>query len=123
MTQLRHKEQVRLTPPPARISHALDWVLTILGIAAGGLGGYLYFADPTRTVTLFGWESSLGDIAEGWGFGLLIAGGLLLFGAFAIYARKVYRSDTRWSLRAVTGTILATAAVAWALTFALIWII
>lgn len=123
MTRLREKEQVGLTAPPTRLNHVLDWTLSILGVIAAGFGGYLYFADPGRTLTVFGRESTVGEIAEGWGFGLLIAGGLLLCAAFAVFARKVFDRDGRWTAPVVTGTICAVAGLAVALAFGILWII
>ncbi len=122
MTQLREREQVGLTPPPLRINHAFEWLLSILGIAVGGTGGYLYFADQARTIHILGWESQVGAIAAGWGYGLQIAGSLLLFGCFAIFARKIFNRDGYWNLAVWTGAILAGAALLYALIFAGTWI-
>src|SRR3972149_5846952 len=123
MTQLREREQVGLPPPPLRINPALEWVLSIRGIAVGGIGGYLYFANAGRTIEILGWESQVGAIAAGWGYGLQIAGALLLFGCFAIFARKIFNREGSWNLAVGTGAIFATAALLYALTFAVLWII
>jgi hypothetical protein len=123
MTQLREREQFRITPLPLRTNHALEWVLSILGVAVGVTGGYLYFANPLRTIHVLGWESQVGDVAAGWGYGLQIAGALLLVGCFAFFARKVFNRHGAWNVAVWTGAILATAALLYGLTFAALWIV
>lgn len=122
MTQLRERELIGLAPPPLHVNHRFEWLLGILGITVGGVGSYLYFGNPLNTIQILGWEPQVGTVAAWWGYALQIAGALLLFGCFSIFARKVLNRDGYWSLAIWTGTFLATAALLYALTFAVLWI-
>jgi hypothetical protein len=65
----------------------------------------------------------LGGLVEGWYFGMFIAAGLLLTAAFGFFARMAYVEDQVYSARVVVPTVLALAALGFAITFAVILII
>ena len=121
MTQLRAREQIGLAPPPLEVNHRFEWLLGVLGITVGGVGSYLHFANPLNTIQILGWEAQVGTVAAWWGFALQIAGALLLFSCFSIFARKVLSRDGYWSLAIWTSTFLATAALLYALTLDVLW--
>jgi hypothetical protein len=65
----------------------------------------------------------LGGLAEAWYFGMFIAAGLLLAAAFGRLARVAYVDDREFTIPVVVSTVLAVAALAGAITFAVILII
>lgn len=113
MTLLLEKERTEITRMPTRAPLA-EWALGIVGIVAAAVGAYMYYA-PTDWV--------LADLAEGWHLGMFTGAGVLLFAAFGIFARNAFLNDKSWTTRVVTGTVVALAALAGAVTFGLIWIL
>jgi lysylphosphatidylglycerol synthetase-like protein (DUF2156 family) len=103
-----------VTRMPTRRIHLTEWVLGVTGALAAGVGAWMYYV-PT--------DWFLGGLVEGWYFGMFIAAGLLLTAAFGIYARVSYVDDSAWTMRVGTAAVLAIAALAGAITFAVILIV
>jgi hypothetical protein len=97
-----------------RRSQTTEWILGIVGVLAAGVGAWMYYV-PT--------DWFLGGLVEGWYFGMFIAAGLLLTAAFGFFARMAYVEDQDYSARVVVPTVLALAALGFAITFAVILII
>lgn len=114
MTALRERPMTEVTRMPTRRSRFMEWTFGIVGVLAAGVGAWMYYV-PT--------DWFLGGLVEGWYFGLFIAAGLLLGAAFGLVARMAYVDDPVWSTRVVVPTVLALAALAGAITFAVILII
>lgn len=115
MTALRERPVAEVTRMPTRRSHVTEWVLGIAGVLAAGVGAWMYYV-PT--------DWFLGGLVEGWYFGMFIAAGLLLAAAFGRFARIAYiDGDEEYTTPVVVGTLLALAALAGAITFAVILII
>jgi len=109
VTALRERTTVEVTRMPTR-SRTYEYVLGIVGVLSAAVGAWMYYV-PTDWL--------LGGLAEGWYFGMFIAGGLLLAAAFGILARSAYVENHRFD-PAVTGyTVLGLAALGGALAFAL----
>jgi hypothetical protein len=103
-----------VTRMPPRRSHEVEWTIGIVGLLAAAVGAWMYYV-PT--------DWFLGGLVEGWYFGMFIAAGLLLTIAFGYYARMAFIDDPVWNARVVVPTVLALAALAGAVTFAVILII
>lgn len=65
----------------------------------------------------------LGGLAEVWYLGMFTGAGVLLAGAFGLATAKIRSDETAWTTRSVLTALLAVAALAGAVTFALIWMI
>ena len=113
MTLLSEKERTEITRVPV-MSHVIEWWLGVIGIVAAAVGVYMYYA-PTDWI--------LSDLVEHWYFGMFTGAGLLLTTAFGVFARKAFLGDRSWTVRVVTGLVLALLAFGGAVTFATIWII
>jgi hypothetical protein len=115
VTALREKRPMtEITRMPTRRSQTTEWILGIVGVLAAGVGAWMYYV-PT--------DWFLGGLVEGWYFGMFIAAGLLLTAAFGFFARMAYVEDRDYSARVVVPTVLALAALGFAITFAVILII
>jgi hypothetical protein len=114
VTALREKPMTEVTRMPTRRSHLTEWVLGIAGVLAAAVGAWMYFVPAT-------WI--LGGLVEGWYFAMFIGAGLLLTGAFGLFARMTFVDDPEWTFRVIVPTVLALAAFAGAITFAVLWII
>lgn len=95
-------------------SYVTELVMGIAGLVAAGVGLWMYYV-PT--------DWFLGGLAEGWYLGMFVAAGLLLAGAFGLFARHAFSDDREWTSRVTAGTVLALAALGGAIAFGLIWII
>jgi hypothetical protein len=114
MTVLREKPMMEFTRMPTQRSHLTAWALGIAGVVAAAVGAWVYFVPAT-------WF--LGGLVEGWPFALFIGAGLLLTAAFGLFARMTFVDDPKWTYRVMVPTALALAALAGAITFAVILII
>ncbi len=81
---------------------------------AAAVGAWMYYVPAT-------WF--LGGLVEGTYFAMLTAAGLLLTGAFGLFARMTFVDDPEWTFRVIVPTVLALATLAGAITFATFWII
>jgi hypothetical protein len=113
VTQVLERERTEITRTPV-VRHVTEWVTGVMGAMAAAIGAYVYYA-PT--------DWFLGDVAESWAFGLFTGAGVLLATAFGVFARKAYLEDRDMSGRVMVATVLSVAAIAGAVTFALIWIL
>ena len=113
MTMLRERTTMEVTRTPER-SHFTEVVTGIVGLVAAAVGAWMYYVPA---------DWFLGGLAEGYHFGFFTGAGVLLAGAFGLYARTVYDDDRGWSTRAVVGTVLALLALAGAVTAVTILII
>jgi hypothetical protein len=113
VTQVLERERTEITRIPV-VRHVTEWVTGVVGAVAAAIGAYLYYA-PT--------DWFLGDVSESWAFGLFTGAGVLLATAFGVFARKAYVEDRYMSGRVMVATVLTVAAIAGAVTFALIWIL
>lgn len=114
MSALREAPVREVTPIMRRRSYMYELIVGIVGVLTAGVGAWMYFV-PT--------DWFLGGLAEGWYFGMFIAAGVLLTGAFGMFARTAYVGDRAMTTRAVVATLLALAALGGAITFAVILII
>ncbi len=105
--------RTEVTRMPMR-SYVTELVTGIVGVLAAAVGAWMYYV-PT--------DWFLGGLAEAWYFGLFIGAGALLALAFGLYARKAYVDDHMFTTRVTTFTVLSLAALAAAITFAVILII
>lgn len=114
MTALRETPMTEVTRMPSRRSPITELILGVAGVLAAGAGAWMYYVPS---------DWFLGGLVEGWPFAMFIAGGLLLAGAFGLFARMTYADDPAWSARVVAATVLALAALGGAIAFAVILII
>lgn len=114
MTALRERPQTEVARMSTRRSQVTEWTLGVLGVLTAAVGAWMYYV-PT--------DWFLGGLSEGWFFGMFIAAGLLLAGAFGYFARMTYLDGPVWSTRVVVPTVLALAALGGAITFAVILIV
>jgi hypothetical protein len=114
VTALIERPMTEVTRMPARHSHVTEWVLGVVGVVTAGIGAWMYYV-PT--------DWFLGGLVEGWPFAMFIGAGVLLMAAFGLFAWKAYEDDRGWTTPVVLSTILALAALAGAITIAVIWII
>lgn len=112
MTLLMEKERTEITRVPVK-SHFTEWVFGVIGAVAAAVGAYMYYA-PSDWI--------LSGLAEHWYFGMFTGAGVLLAIAFGVFARKAFLEDRSYTTRVVTGLVLMVAALAAAVTFAIIWI-
>lgn len=89
-------------------------VLGILGLLAAAVGAWMYYVPA---------DWFLGGLAEGWYLGMCTGAGVLLTGAFGIATAKIGSDEAAWTARSVLTAPLAVAALAGAVTFAVIWVI
>ena len=113
MTLTLERERTEITRTPV-VRHVTEWVAGVVGALAAAVGAYVYYAQT---------DWFLGDVAESWAFGLFTGAGILLATAFGVFARKTYLEDKHLSGRVMVATALAVAAIAGAVTFAIIWIL
>jgi len=113
VTLLLERERTEITRTPV-VHHVTEWVAGVAGAVAAAVGAYVYYAQT---------DWFLGDVAESWAFGLFTGAGILLATAFGVFARKAYLEDRDMSGRVMVATVLSVAAIAGAVTFALIWIL
>jgi hypothetical protein len=113
VTLLQEKPRTEITRMPVK-SHFTEWVFGVIGVVAAAVGAYMYYAPS---------DWFLSGLVEHWYFGMFTGAGVLLAMAFGIFARKAFLEDRRYSTRVVTGLVLAVAALAAAVTFAIIWIL
>jgi ABC-type Na+ efflux pump permease subunit len=106
----RRMEITRIAEP----RHITEWVMGVIGVLAAGVGAWMYYVPA---------DWFLGGLAEGWFFGLFIAAGLLLAGAFGLLARKAFLVDEAWTVRVTASTVLSLLALAAAVIFAVILVI
>jgi hypothetical protein len=113
MTILQERPRMELTRMPNRTLFT-EWVMGIVGALAAGIGAWMYYVPTT-------WF--LGGLAEGWPFGMFIGAGILLAVAFGIFARKAYLDDRGFTTQMTVTTVLALAALAGAVVFAIFLIV
>jgi len=63
------------------------WVLGIVGAAAVFFGLFILFAGEDQYLGFGGASWRVGDISQGWAYGLLVGGGLLLVIVVAMLLR------------------------------------
>jgi hypothetical protein len=100
-----------------------EWVTGAVGAIAALIGGWMYYAPSDGTLSLFGWDWDVADLADAWPFSLMIGGGVLLAAAFGLFAVKMYRRHDEITAPVTIGGLLALAAVAGAIVYLLIWIL
>lgn len=127
MTILEQRRETTPTPSPTPrgvpvISHVTEWVAGVLGAIAALIGGFLYYGPSDGTLSLFGWDWDVADLADAWPFSLMIGGGVVMAAAFGWFATKMYRRDDAITTSVAVGGVLSLAALAGAAVFALIWI-
>lgn len=113
MTILQERPRMEVTRMPSR-TFFTEWVMGIVGALAAGIGAWMYYVPNS-------WF--LGGLVEGWPFGMFIGAGMLLAVAFGIFARKAYRDDRGFTTQVTVTTMLALAALAGAVVFAVFLII
>ena len=113
VTLLQERTRTEITRVPVR-RHVIEWVMGVIGAVAAAVGTYMYYA-PTN------WF--LADLVEHWYFGMFTGAGILLTAAFGVFARKAYLDGRGWTMQATVSTVVALAALAGALIFAVIWIV
>ena len=121
MAQVRQEQRAAPTTRQP-LDYALEWVVGIVGALAAAIATWMYYADGGQ-VTVFGWTWDLASIPTGWMAGVMIGGGALLSGAFAIAARRTFTRDHEMTPAIVTMTVLAVIALAGGLTVGLIWLL
>jgi uncharacterized membrane protein YidH (DUF202 family) len=114
VTALRERTTTEITRMPAIRSRVYEYVLGIVGVLTAAVGAWMYYVPA---------DWFLGGLVEGWYFGMFIAAGVLLAAAFGIFARAAYVEDHGFDLPATVYPVLALAALAGAITFALILIL
>lgn len=114
VTAVQQRPMTGVARMPARRRRFTEWTLGIAAVLAAGVGAWMYYVPA---------DWFLGGLVEGWYFGLFIAAGLLLSAAFGMFARTAYVEDQAFSASVVVSTALALAALAGAITFAVILII
>jgi predicted outer membrane lipoprotein len=114
MSALREMPTTEVTRMPTRRSYVFELIFGIAGVLAAGVGAWMYYVPA---------DWFLGGLVEGWYFGMFIAAGVLLAGAFGLFARMAYVDDRDYTTRVVVPTVAALAALAGAITFAVILII
>lgn len=113
MTLLLEQRRTEITRTPV-MRHVTEWVMGVEGVLAAAVGAYMFYA-PTDWL--------LADLAEGWYLGMWTAAGLFLAAAFGVFARKAYLGDRSWTGWTMLATGLATAALAGAAIFTVIWVV
>jgi hypothetical protein len=99
-----------------------EWIVGVVGALAAVIGGWMYYGPSDNTLSLFGWDWDVADLADAWPFSLMIGGGVLLAAAFAWFATKTYRRDDGITTPVAVGSVLSLAALAGAIVYLLIWI-
>jgi|SRR5690554_6854436 VIT1/CCC1 family predicted Fe2+/Mn2+ transporter len=113
MTQLRERPVTEITRTPTR-KRTTEKVVGILGLLAAAVGAWMYFVPA---------DWFLGGLAEAWHLGMFTGAGALLAAAFGLFAYEVRKDEERWTTAAITAAVVATLALAAAVTFAVIWIV
>src|SRR5690606_32311987 len=80
-----------------------------LGLLAAAVGAWMYFVPA---------DWFLGGLAEAWHLGMFTGAGALLAAAFGLFAYEVRKDEERWTTAASTAAVVATLALAAAVTFA-----
>lgn len=111
---LEKKTYIEHEAPMLFRSRALDYTLLVLGALAVAFGLYTFYAPAS-------WV--LADLVEGYHLASFIGGGVLLSAGFGFLSAGMRDMDGIWTARAVTSMLLAAAALAGAVTFAVIWIL
>ena len=114
VTAVQQRPMTAVARMPARRRRFTEWTLGIAAVLAAGVGAWMYYVPA---------DWFLGGLVEGWYLGLFIAAGLLLSAAFGMFARAAYVEDQAFSASVVVSTAFALAALAGAITFAVILII
>lgn len=123
MTSLRERVLPPETARPEPAGFTLELLLGLLGAVAAAVGAYIYYAPGDGVLEVFGWSWDVTAIADEWPLALLIGGGVALFGAFAILARRLFTRAGSATTSVVVATILALAALGGAVTYALLWLL
>jgi len=113
VTLLQERTRTEITRVPVR-RHIIEWVMGVVGVVAAAVGAYMYYA-PT--------DWFMAGLVEHWYFGMFTGAGILLTAAFGVLGRKAYLDGHGWTMQATVSTVVALAALAGALTFAVIWIV
>ncbi|MCV2393628.1 2TM domain-containing protein [Actinotalea sp. M2MS4P-6] len=80
--------------------HVTRWVLIIVGAVAGLLGLVILVGGEDQYIGLGGdWSARVGDIAPGWGWGLLVAGGAALAAGVTVMITGRSREGAEHSAR------------------------
>ena len=82
----------------------------------------MYYGPSDGTLTLFNSSWTVTEITEGWAFGLLMGGGVLLAAAFGLAAWKLYRRDGEYTTPILSLALLSVAALAGAVIYLFIWL-
>jgi hypothetical protein len=90
-----------------------EWVLGVVGLAAGAVAAWMYFVPS---------DWFIGGLEEGWYLGLATASGLLLAGAFGLYARAAHAEGPPSRGQAIVMDTLTVLALAAGVTFGVIWL-
>lgn len=101
-----------------------EWVIGLVGLFGAFLGLFILFAEDEQYVG-FGGESSswrVGDIAPGWGYGLLAGGIFLLLTAGALVQRDRHRGPGMAVSPRSSRADLLVHATAFLLVNAFVWI-
>lgn len=125
MTMLEQRRQTTPTPTPSPtpvVGHMTEWITGAVGAIAALIGGWMYYAPSDGTLSLFGWDWDVANLADAWPFSLMIGGGVLLAAAFGVFAAKMYRRHDEITAPVTIGGILSLAALAGAVVYLLIWI-
>ena len=122
MTALREREQVSTPGVVSRIGHTTEWITGLVGTVAALIGLWMYYGPSDGTLTLFNSSWTATDITEGWAFGLLMGGGVLLAAAFGLAAWKLYRRDDEYTTPILSLGLLSLAALAGSVIYLFIWL-
>jgi len=96
-------------------------IVGIVGLVVALLGLWMYYAPADGILTLFAWEWTIAEIATAWPFALIIAGSLGVTVMSAYAAMTLFDKESN-DVYPVMATILAIAAFAVALYYAVVWI-
>ncbi len=121
MTILNEKTRATTMREPA--AHVVEWIMGVVGAIAAGIGLLIYHGPADGTLQVFGWEWNFGDLDAAWPFSLIVVGGLMLASAFAIFSSREYARHGEGDAGVVAGSILALLALAWSITYFVIWLV
>ena len=115
MSQVREKERVTTEHLPRLFrNRTIDYTLMVVGALVAAFGAYTYFAPS-------GWV--LADLSEAWYLSSWIGGGVLLAAGFALLGASVRDRSGYWTSRAIASFVVATLALAGAVTAAVLLIV